>query len=88
MLVSGTRTISIAGLTTYNFHSVKARYRLAFDPQGTDQEVNTSVRATKAKSHCSISRSEKIHFKTCPDEAPTDASLTQAITHNYGEMTT
>lgn len=34
---SHSKNISISGLTTYNFRSIKARYRLAYDTKGTDE---------------------------------------------------
>lgn len=43
------KNVNISALTTYNFTSVKARFRIAYDPAGTEQELTASMTAARLR---------------------------------------
>jgi hypothetical protein len=73
------RNVNISALTTYNFTSVKARFRIAYDPAGTEQELSTTMAVAKDKAQQAIKRGEKIRTRTDPDLAKNQHEIERAI---------
>jgi hypothetical protein len=82
------KNVNISALTTYNFTSVKARFRIAYDPAGTEQELTATMAVAKHRAHEAIKRAEKIGRRTDPHLASRKQQIERAITENYPELTT
>ena len=79
--------ISMSGLVSHNFKSVKSKNRLAFSTQGIDQEMTDSISESKRRARASLTRSQKIHCQSEPSDI-SQADLEEAIASNYGPVST
>ena len=62
------KQISMSGLISYNFKSIKSKNRLAFSRQGDDEEMQEEIAETKKRTRASMVRDNKIHHKTDPSD--------------------